>query len=281
VVLQRGKRKEYAMRNGLKLILVLVAAMVTGVGCMDVAYLVSVNKDGSGTVEQVVIASAMMSQMMQGMGEGGEVFPIEEEKYKAQAAKMGTGVSYVKAEKVNLKDGRQGLRVKFAFDDVRQVKFSPEMENDQPAAAGASEKEEEPITFGFEEGLQPTLTVRLPHDTGAEAAASGATPPEPPAEQLAMMKQMMAGLRMRIFIKVDGEITKTNAAHVKEINGKKVGITVMDLNFDTIAKDDAAFKKLMTAGAGGEPSFDDMVKLSQEIEGLDIEPAEEVSLTFE
>jgi hypothetical protein len=73
---------------------------------------------------------------------------------------------------------------------------------------------------------------------------------ELPSEQLAQMKQMFDGFRVRIMVKVDGEIARTNASYVEidTQSKKKQLVTLFDINIGEIMKDEETFKKLAAMG---------------------------------
>ena len=87
-----------------------------------------------------------------------------------------------------------------------------------------------------------------------------------------MMKPMMKGLKLRTVLEVDGAITSTTS---KLAAGPAV--TILDLDFDQIAADDANFKKFTRAGE--DPSAMDP-KLLQSVKGIKVSPEPEVVIEF-
>ncbi len=90
-------------------------------GCLDVATVLVVKKDGSGYIVETVYMGKAMEEMMNQMaagfgGGGGEAkstgMEIKEEDYKAKAEKMGIGVKYDSAKKLKKADGTEGVQVK-------------------------------------------------------------------------------------------------------------------------------------------------------------------------
>lgn len=217
---------------------------------------VSIKADGSGTVTVTTMMKsefvAQMKQMAAAFGgEPKELFG--EEAAKNQVAKMGEGVSFVSVE--TLKKGDfEGMKAVYAFKDVNTLKLNvgSKMEMGSPGGPGgktsASAGPEEPITFKLEKlaGGNMLLTV----DDGRDAAKKekpGDAPakPEDPfggpqgEAQLAMMKQMLKGMKLSVAVTVDGTLVKTNSPHVE---GNTV--TIMEMELDKLLEDPEILKKL-------------------------------------
>src|SRR3954464_1532710 len=95
-------------------------------GCIDSESVVTVNKDGSGTIEETTLYSAQMSAMMSmaaagftqpGAPAAGMSLTVTEEQAKANASQMGMGVTLQSLENLKTPDGRQGQKVVYAFTD--------------------------------------------------------------------------------------------------------------------------------------------------------------------
>jgi hypothetical protein len=88
----------------------------------------------------------------------------------------------------------------------------------------------------------------------------------------AIMKQIMGGMKATIAIEIEGAILKTNAT---QRDGNR--LTIMETDFDKIAADEKAFKKLNET----EPeSFEEMQKLGNAIPGIKIDENKEPSVEF-
>ncbi|MCK5849634.1 MAG: hypothetical protein KAH23_01870 [Kiritimatiellae bacterium] len=279
-------------KNNIKLLCIL--GISTLCGCIDVTTIINVKKDGSGVITETTYmgkaAQQMMQQMAAGMGAGmGQAvpseLPIEVEKYKSKAKNMGTGVQYVSAKRVSKTDGSKGLRVLYSFTDIRKIKISSEPETPSPGRPGSvgDKKKDSPVTFGFTKGQLPQLIINMPKP---EKSSQSSLPPEmggemtPPPDQMAMMKQMFDGFRMRIMVKVDGSITKSNASYIEKDSksGKKQLITLLDMNIGEIMKDEQMFKKL--ASMGKIQDMHTAKKMLKDIPGLKIETNEQIKVEF-
>lgn len=271
------------MSRKLRLAAVL-AVLAFACGCMEVTTVVTVSKDGSGTITETMYMSAAIQQMMTGMGGGGDVKiteqPIDIAKYKAKVTKMGEGVIFVSAEKVKREDGAAGEKVVYSFDDITKIKLQSAPEKPGPGGApgGQTSKKPQSISFGFVKGNPAKLTMNIPQrDTpeDAEETVPAVAPPAgtPSAKELAQMKQMFGGFRFRIMVKVDGAITKTNASFV---DGNVV--TVLDMNIGELLENEEQFKKL--AAMGPIQDMETAKKLLKDFPGLKIETEQKVHIEF-
>ena len=260
----------------------LVPAAVVAVGCIQGQRVIKVNADGSGTIVDTVTLGAQAREMMTAMSGMDKSTPAEKKakkdaKLKALAAGMGEGVSLVSYEP-SVKEGPE--KVSYAFKDVGKLKVdaTPDStENDSKSEA------KDPLTFRFEKkGGSSLLTVigagpkpggkkaDKPADKPGKEAAEAAAKMQ--AQAMVMMKTMMKGLKMTTVVEVNGKIVKTNAAHVE---GPRV--TLLDLDFDQIAADEASFKKF--SEAGDDPKSMDP-KLLAGLKGIKVQTVPEVSIEF-
>ena len=93
------------------------------------------------------------------------------------------------------------------------------------------------------------LTVVSPAD-GTGGAAAKPPAKKTPAEvqqEIAMIKGMMAGLKIKSVVEVNGTIVKASSPNVAGPT-----VTLMEVDFDAL--DSAALQKLAESGPGGPPS---------------------------
>jgi hypothetical protein len=90
------------------------------------------------------------------------------------------------------------------------------------------------------------------------------------AAAMAMVKQMMNGLRISISLQPAGRIVKTNSPYV---NGQRV--TLLEMDFGQLMSDEAMLQKLQAAG-----SLEEAKTLLQGVKGLKINTDKEVSVEF-
>ena len=254
-------------------------------GCIAFETLVKVKADGSGTVVQSMSMSAENMEMMKSMkGDGAKVEvggkPMtldakDLEQAKADAAKMGEGVVFVKAEPIDTKDAK-GMRSTYAFKDVTKLKVSqkPSSPGGPPAPGGTDV--DDSMKFGFTKAASgnSVLTVSMPDLKGAaDKKAAGAKTPEAPPEAMEMMKQMFKGLRISIAIEPEGKLVQTNSPFVE---GSRV--TLMEMNFDSLLADEAKLKQFSAALEGG--SIADAKRLMKGLSGVKINLDPEVKIEF-
>jgi hypothetical protein len=287
----------------------LVAATVGLSGCLDMEKLVHVKADGSGYVEERMLMKREALSMVQGMAKMGaepgaetNFKLIDPEKLAAEAAAMGPGVTLISTEALSTPES-EGYVARFAFTDINQLTLDqspkdpaaeskPGVEDQTPASdeptaeteAGdaTSEKKPETIHFELSKGPEPVLIVHTPEDeadgkTGATDATGGAKEkvlPEGQERQMAMqmMQQMFKGMRVAVYVEVEGDIRETNAAYR---DGSKV--TLLDIRFDEILKDPERFERF----AAAQPEGVEQVKaLMKDLPGIKIEPSNTVQIQF-
>lgn len=258
-------------------------------GCIDFETLVKVKPDGSGTLVQTMTMSAeTMSMMKSAKGDGAKAEAGDKpmaleakdvEQAKAEAAKLGEGVTFVKAEPIDTPQAK-GMRATYAFKDVTKLKVSqkPTSPGGAPAPGGA-EATDDTMKFGFAKGPSGNaiLTVSMPDlkkgaaKPGAEKAPAKA--PEVPPEAMAMMKQMFKGLRIAIAVEPEGRVVQTNSPFVE---GSRV--TLMEMKFDALLADEAKLRQFNAAMEGG--SIADAKRLMTGLKGVKISLDPEVKIEF-
>ena len=277
------------MKHALQLSCILMLFVVTG--CIDATTVVSVNKDGSGSVYEVAFFGKAIDQMIQQMTAafGGQTVDsqlstsfVDIENCKAKAAQLGEGVRFVFAKELKKQDGTVGFGAVYAFDDIRKLKISSDP--DIPGQKGTqTTKESSPITFDFIKGPKPKLIINMPRRSNAEikthSMGSDAIQ-NPSPEQMAQMKQMFDGFRVRVMVKVHGEITSTNASYVQidSKSDKKQFVTLLDMNIGEIIQHEELCEKIAAMG-----QIQDMETASEKlkgISGLKIETAQMVEVDF-
>ena len=258
-------------------------------GCIGFETVVKVKADGTGTVVQTMSMSAETMEMMKSMkGDGAKLevgaTPMaldakDIEQAKAEAARLGEGVTFVTAEPIDTKEAK-GIRAVYAFKDVTRLKVSqkPSSPGGPPAPAGSGA--DDSMKFGFTKAASgnAVLTVTMP-DLKATAAKpspdakSPAAAPEAPPEAIGMMKQMFKGLRIAIAIEPEGKLVQTNSPFVE---GSRV--TLMEMNFDSLLADEGKLKQFNSAMESG--SIADAKRLMKGLKGVKISLDPEVKIEF-
>ncbi|MEP6669063.1 MAG: hypothetical protein ABJF10_07925 [Chthoniobacter sp.] len=266
--------------KSVRLILAAFLVLLGLTGCLQVEKVVKLQTDGSGTIEETVVltqsALTGLQQMTAGLGGdkgGGGKMPdlFDEAKLKAAAARMGDGVTFVSAKKIEGEQG-QGFTAIYAFSDINKVKLdqNPGDALPDPGKVKASSSKKEPITFHFTKGSPAELTLAMP--------APEFKPKKPQAEgmedmAMQMMKQMFKDMRISLAIEVQGTISETNAEYR---DGSRV--TLMDMDFNKVLADPEKFKALAKANP---QTLQEAKTLIKGLDGVKIETAPEVKIKFQ
>ncbi len=263
------------------------AAALSLSSCFQSEIVIHLNKDGSGTlVETTTVGAQMIAMMGQMAGLGGEAEkdkdPLAEmysaEEARKKVANYGEGVTFVKVEKIDA-DGKKGGRATYKFADINKLKINPDagtsgLESSIPAPEEVkeAEKKADPMTFSYSGGK---LAIKLPQPDEKKAGGEEAPKPElgeQDPQQMEMMKNMMGDMRFSVKLVADGGISETNATY-----SEGGTITLMDMDFGKIVKNDAAFKKLQTLDQKDPAAFKTAFK---DVEGLKMETKKEVTATL-
>lgn len=272
------------MKKHIALALLLSASLLLS-GCIDIESVVTVKKDGSGTIEENTLVSAQFAAMMAmaasglggqqpgGAGGAAPAMPnvlMTDEQAKAKAGQMGPGVTVQSIEALKSPDGRQGQKVVYAFADISKVKFEPGDMNAAGAAGATGAAANTPMTFTLSNG---TLTVKngsakaaasappLPGTPAPTAPPTAGATPLPSPQEMAMMKSMFAGMRMALRVKSVSGIASTDATYV---DGDTV--TLMDIQMDKLFDNPAVLEKL--SGLQNNPNMSPAAA-SEALKGID------------
>ena len=128
--------------------LFVVAATLGLSACLEMKSVVTVNKDGTGTIEETALVGAQLKAMMGSLGaqpgQEGQPNPaaglkdMVPDKAKAQerAKELGEGVTLKSHEEVTMPDGKSGVKVTYAVADIRKVKYTPFNAKGKDGASG-------------------------------------------------------------------------------------------------------------------------------------------------
>ena len=222
-----------------------VGAAVMAAGCFQGQRTFKVNADGSGTIVDSVKLGEQAKGMLAGM-EGMDQTPAAEKaakkkaKYAEAAAAMGAGVTYVSTV-----PGPDGAEVTtYAFKDVTALRAVA-----MPSPDASTTSKSDPMTFRMAKNAagNSVLTVVAAPKKAPEPPAGGAKKSkEETAQAIQMMKGMLAGLKLKSVVEVNGRLVKASSPHVAGS-----AVTLMAIDFDAL--DAAALEKLADAGPGKPP----------------------------
>jgi hypothetical protein len=252
-----------------------VAASLLLSACFEMSSVVTVNKGGTGTIEETALVGAQLKAMMGSLGDQGggaqggpnlkDLVP-DRAKAEERAKKLGEGVTVKSHEPVKMPDGREGVKVVYAVADINKLKYQP---FDAKGPEGAENK---PITFALNGN---TLNVSMPPDKPKDKPA--ADKPKMPAEQMqaqmAMMKPMFAGMRMAVQIKGGSGIASSDASN---LSGDTV--TIMDIQFDKIMEKPEVFGKFMQTADDKDMTPAKAAETFKGVDGIKVEGKEKISI---
>lgn len=216
------------MKKLFSLFTIAIAALSMS-SCFEYKGVISVNKDGTATLEETSLVSAQTKAMLGSVGADGGGDPAaaslkgmlaDKTKAEARAKTLGEGITLKSHEEITMSDGRSGVKIVYAVPDITKLKYLPE---------GAQDKGE-PMTFTRSGN---TLTIINPDKKKKDKPQQPDVPKEAKKAQLAMIKPMMAGLHFAVEVKVPGGIASSEAAHTTGDT-----ITMMEVDFDKVAKND-------------------------------------------
>ncbi len=260
-------------------------------GCLQIEKIVKLKADGSGTVEETMVMGkevvAQMQQMAAGFGDfggkkdekpAGKGFELmDEKKLKDAAAKMGEGVTFVSAKKIE-NDKGSGFVATYAFTDINTLKLDQNPSDSMPSAGGMKAgpgpggNKKEPVTFKFAKGSPAELVVKMPQpEMKAPAKPEQQAGMEDMATQ--MMKQMFKDMKITIAVEVAGAIKETNAEYK---DGSRV--TLMEMDFNKLLADPEKFKKMAKENP---KTLQEAKALMKGIDGVKVETAPEVKIKFQ
>jgi hypothetical protein len=200
---------------------------------------------------------------------------LNEKGLKDEAARMGSGVAFVSAQKTSTEKGN-GYKVLYSFKDIGKVKLSqnPASGLTMPSSGGstASTAATETITFTFTPGSPATLMIIEPKPAQAAKPATPAASGADADKMMAQVKPLYADMHIVLTIEVQGTITSTNAAYA---NGSTV--TLVDMDFAKILADEATFKKL---SASQNQPMSEVQKMVKAVPGVKIDSQDSVKISF-
>jgi hypothetical protein len=254
----------------IRLALVLAGALACN-ACFQFSTVLTLKADGSGTIDQrLLFTQAAVAQLRQfaALGGGGQTFdPVSEQQARDAAATMGAGVTYVSSTPVNTSEG-VGRDIKYAFTDVTQLRL-----DQAPPPPGGLPAPRTGDQVSFKLTRQPdghallTIAVpQLPSLGGASASSSG-----PSADQIAMLKPMLAGAHITIAVEPAGRLVRTSSPYVE---GQRV--TLADVSVDSLLRDETLLTRLQAA-----QTPDETKAILKSVPGLKINLEPEITIEFE
>lgn len=206
--------------------------------CLEVEQVITLKKDGSGTISEEIVMGAKIVAMLEGLpGGAGAENPFADlydpEKYKAKASDFGKGVAYSRMEKIE-RNGGKGVKAVYTFEDINNVTLTPgspmqELDKEEKGP------KDDPLKFAYAGGV---LTVTTPEPTAEilESAEDAEEVDEGVAKVAnevmeAMMVEMFKGMKISTKLVTSTGIQKSDASYLKDDT-----ITLLLMDFDEIMK---------------------------------------------
>lgn len=258
--------------KSVKLALGLIAALALP-SCLQNETTITLKKDGSGTIIEETLLGAQMMVMMTQFAQPGQPDPIaamfSEDKAKAKTAELGEGVEYVKTEMFE-KNGKKGARIHYKYADINKISLNPkDAVNDMKKKIAPDEGKEklENVKFAYADGK---LKIIVPPTDFDEMKMDGAEGGDP--QHVAMVKKMMADMRLSMKLVVADGIAETNASHVEGDT-----ITLFDVQVGKMLDQKDALKKI------SETAKTDMQAAKTafgNLDGIKVETKDDVTVTL-
>lgn len=251
-------------------------------GCIEVEMLLKVKPGGSGLIEEKVLLSSEMIEMMSSfmaMGEENEenTFSIyNEDELRTEASKFGQGVEFVSGEKL-LDNGREGFKAIYKFSDINQLRLDEDAASSMPANMGMENSEDSKnyVTFVFTEGHPSSLFINLPRgkeDETEEYESEFELETGEVDTEWDEAKELLKDFRFSIKVEPLGEIESSDATH---LNGNI--ITLLEMDFEKIMEIPEKFEELKSRKLKNIEEAQDLLK---DIPGFKFELKEKVQVIF-
>lgn len=271
--------------RALKILTGVLLIIILFTGCLRVNTEINLNPDGSGTIEETVFIKGevldMIRQFTSAFDENEEKNEFKfysEEEQKNKANNYGEGVAFVRGEEI-FESNWEGYKVIYSFADINKLKIDPSPDN--KVNLGDETENVEPevreyITFNFSKSNTSNLKINIPRmdfDENEESETIETTESDSASTEMTeMFKNMFDGMKMSVFLTLNGKVEQTNATYVHDNN-----ITLVEVDFTNILKNDEVVKVL----EGKKPqSMEEFRELTKDIEGIRIEFQEQVDVKF-
>ena len=260
-------------------IAIIFVVVLAFAGCINVKTKINVNKDGSGTVEETVLMSTEMVQMLKQFisGFAGDSTNVEEfslyneEDLKNRASDFGKGVQFLGGE-VLKKEGREGYISRYSFENLNELKFDQNPSNVMPEEMESSQQEQkEYIIFSFFKGDESEIIINMP-PASKEIKDINLNTDSSDISDLSRIKSLMKDLQISLVVEVNGEITGTNANYV---DGSSV--TLFDLDFSALLDDTEKLEEIKKINPN---NLQDLKEIIKDIPGISIETNNPVKIKF-
>jgi len=260
------------MKKVFKILPLLITAILLS-GCLSSGIEIVVNKDGSGEIIQTFQVQKEYMAFMNLGEETTDPNMINQKELSNRAVQMGETVRFDRVEPMAEDSLFAGYKAFYSFTDISKVRTTA---TPMTSPVEMEEDDSEWITFDFKKGGTSKLTVISSsgeeeewesdsEDFDAESA------PEADDGMKEQLKQIYKTMHFWFKIKVNGNISDTNAAYSSNSE-----VIIMDMNFEKIVEDDELFSHITS-----ENSSDlDEVRDQLEKIGVKVDDQEKIEISF-
>lgn len=266
-------------------LLIFPILMLLFAGCLQIETTLTVNKDGSGNINEKVLFSKTFVNMLKDFAQAfqdststEEFTMFSEEEIIANAQDYGENVVYDSYKKIDNEDW-EGYQVIYSFNDITKIKISPDPDSKvnmgDEATTAENEQEEEYYFFKFVKGDTPQLIIDRPaielNEETSESNDSSDTEQNDEEAGDEFVK-MMEGMKIDMAIEVKGQIINTNATYVQDSR-----VTLFQMDFSEMMKNKEGFEEFKR----NEPkNIDEMKTYLEKLPGIKIEVEKPVTINF-
>ncbi|MBM4030578.1 MAG: hypothetical protein FJ291_02195 [Planctomycetes bacterium] len=217
--------------NLVRLLVALAGGALVLVGCIESKATLTVNPDGSGTLEQTLY-------IKQQEGQDAKELTVEKVKENCTkgAAQLGEGVTLASVAAAEPRPKWNGFKITYNVADISKLKVGY-----LPPMGGGKADPDELMTFQFKPGqltiVRPPLKVGEEKEGGKDDDAAAAAAFE--------------GANIEFHLRVKGAITTTNAEHV---NADKTGLLLFREDLGGLLKDKQALAIAKAMGKIKDPA---------------------------
>lgn len=227
------------MKPAVAIILTAIVSLCA-TSCIRTSMVVEVKKDGSGKIISRYYFSPQMLALVDQLGAlpqvGGTAQPgpdlgairelarPDETSLKEDAKNLGDGVRYASHEEGKDTEGWEGYTVTYEFDDITKVHLDQKSMPGKAKELAESAGEKLDLEKGGKVTFDKDKDVLTIHTTLAEGSMDELVDRDQleqskqmgmqPSQALQMAAGMSEGMRMGMFVRIDGGIAETNAQNV-------------------------------------------------------------------
>ena len=270
------------MKHFLK-ILILAFSVLLQTGCLKVETNITVNKDGSGTINETIMMSKVFadiltefSQPVDDSGATQEFSLFNEDELIKAAGSYGEDVTYVFGERISNLEW-EGFKATYSFDDLNKIQLRPDPDSKVSVGMGEDESTDESLDyyfFDFAGGDISQVTIDRP-DIEADFNDDDTLEQEIEIEDEEINDQflnMMEGMSVLITMQFEGEIVQTNASYIE---GSK--ITLISLDIGKLLQDKENLKMFKKKQPS---SIEELQEMVEKVPGMKLELQKPVTVNF-